>query len=95
MLEVKNLHVTGRRQANPQGSRPHREQGRGARHHGPERLGQVDARLCDGGQAGYEATEGQILLDGEDILAMQPMSAPPRACSWRSSIRWKSQASPP
>src|SRR5436853_4032243 len=24
------------------------------------------------GKPGYEATEGQILLDGEDVLAMQP-----------------------
>ena len=36
----------GRRSRDPQGPRPHREQGRGPCHHGPERLGQVDARPC-------------------------------------------------
>ncbi len=45
------------------------EQGPGARHHGPERLGQV--RRCPmslAGKADYEVTEGEILLDGESIL---------------------------
>ena len=72
MLEVKNLHVTVDGKQILKGSRPHREQGRGARHHGPERFGQVDAAYVMAGKPGYEATEGQVLLDGEDILAMQP-----------------------
>ena len=46
LLEIKNLHVEidGKKILN--GLDLDGEQGRGARHHGPERLGQVDARLC-------------------------------------------------
>ena len=44
-----------RRQGDSQRSRPHGECGRGARHHGPERLGQIDARLCAGRQGRLRA----------------------------------------
>ena len=45
------------------------ETGRGRGHHGPERLGQVDARpMCWPAATSYEVTEGDVLLDGESIL---------------------------
>ena len=49
-----------------------RERGRGARHHGAERLRQVDAVLCLAGKPGYEVTGGEVLFNGEDLLAMAP-----------------------
>ena len=46
---------------------------RGARHHGPERLGQVDTGQRAGpARDGYQVTEGEILWNGESILDMQP-----------------------
>ena len=46
MLEIKNLHVKldDEDKVILKGCRPRRAEGRSARHHGPERLGQVDAR---------------------------------------------------
>ena len=52
---------------------PDRERRRGRRHHGAERLRQVDAVLCHRRQAtDYEVTEGEVLLDGENLLEMEP-----------------------
>ena len=51
MLEIKNLHVTVDGKQILNGLDLTVDEGRGARHHGPERLGQVDARLCAGRQA--------------------------------------------
>ena len=73
-----------------------REPGRGARHHGAERLRQVDAVARDRRQAGLRSHRRRDPVQGrETCWRWRRTSAPPRACSWRSSIRWKFPASPP
>jgi Fe-S cluster assembly ATP-binding protein len=43
---------------------------RGARRHGPERLGQEHPVARDHGPPGYEVLGGSVTLDGADVLAM-------------------------
>ncbi len=42
-----------------------------ARDHGPERLGQVDLAYALMGHPAYEITEGEILLDGDDVVDLE------------------------
>ena len=48
------------RQADPQRPHAHREAGRGRRHHGAERLRQVDALLCHRRPDDYEVHDGDV-----------------------------------
>ena len=71
MLEVKNLHVTvdGKQILNGLDLTVNK----GGVHAimGPNGSGKSTLAYVMAGKPGYEATKGQILLDGEDILAMQ------------------------
>jgi Fe-S cluster assembly ATP-binding protein len=71
-LEIKNLHVTvdGRQILN--GLELTVNKGEVHAIMGPNGSGKSTLAYVMAGKAGYEATEGQILLDGEDVLAMQP-----------------------
>ena len=63
---------------------------------GPNGSGKSTLAHVLAGKADYKVTQGQVLFDGEDMLAHgAATSAPPRAFSWPSSIRWKFPASPP
>ena len=53
-----------------QGCRPRGRHEREARDHGPERLGQVDARLRADGPSGLRDHRGRHPLDGESILEL-------------------------
>ena len=56
------------RNGDRQGRRPRDRHERGARDHGPERLrASRRSRTRSMGHPAYEITEGQILLDGEDV----------------------------
>ena len=44
-----------------------RRRQRGARDHGPERVGQATLAYAIAGHPAYQITEGQIVLDGEDL----------------------------
>ena len=72
MLEVKNLHVEidGKKILN--GLDLTIEKGKVHAIMGPNGSGKSTLAYVMAGKPGYEATEGQILLDGEDVLAMQP-----------------------
>jgi len=71
MLEVKNLHVTvdGKKILN--GLNLTVAKGEVHAIMGPNGSGKSTLAYVMAGKPGYEATKGQILLDGEDILAMQ------------------------
>ena len=75
-LEIRDLHVSRRRQrrrapGDPARRRPDRPGGRDARHHGPERLRQVDPGLLRSpATPSTPVTGGTVTLDGEDVLAM-------------------------
>jgi Fe-S cluster assembly ATP-binding protein len=72
MLEVKNLHVTvdGKQILNGLDLAV----GKGEVHAimGPNGSGKSTLSYVMAGKPGYEATQGQILLDGEDLLKMEP-----------------------
>jgi Fe-S cluster assembly ATP-binding protein len=72
LLEIKNLHVTvdGRQILN--GLELTVNKGEVHAIMGPNGSGKSTLAYVMAGKAGYEATEGQILLDGEDVLAMPP-----------------------
>jgi Fe-S cluster assembly ATP-binding protein len=57
---------------------------------GPNGSGKSTLSHVIAGKPGYEVTGGEILF-----RRCRRMRAPPRACSWRFSIRWKSPVSPP
>jgi ABC-type glutathione transport system ATPase component len=45
------------------------------------------------GKTDYQVTAGEVLFDGEDLLAVQPDASAPRAASSSpSSTRWRSPA---
>ena len=71
MLEVKNLHVTVDGREILKGV--DLTVGKGEVHAimGPNGSGKSTLSYVLAGKPGYEATEGQVLLDGEDILGMQ------------------------
>jgi Fe-S cluster assembly ATP-binding protein len=72
VLELKNLHV-----ALEDGTeivkrrRPVREARRGACGHGAERVRKSTLAYALMGHPAYEITEGELLLDGENILEME------------------------
>ena len=71
MLEVKNLHVTVDGKQILKGLDLAVNKGEVHAIMGPNGSGKSTLAYVMAGKPGYEATEGQILLDGEDILAMQ------------------------
>jgi len=72
MLEIKNLHaeVDGKKILN--GINLSVPKGQVHAIMGPNGSGKSTLSYVMAGKPGYEATEGEILLDGENILAMQP-----------------------
>jgi Fe-S cluster assembly ATP-binding protein len=71
MLEVKNLHVTVDGKQILNGLNLTVAKGEVHAIMGPNGSGKSTLAYVMAGKPGYEATKGQILLDGEDILAMQ------------------------
>jgi len=71
MLEVKNLHVTVDGKQILKGLDLTVSKGEVHAIMGPNGSGKSTLAYVMAGKPGYEATEGQILLDGEDILAMR------------------------
>ena len=69
LLEIKNLHVEVDGKQILNGLDLTVEQGRGARHHGPERLGQVDARLCARRQGRLRGDRGRGAVRRRELLA--------------------------
>jgi len=76
MLEIKNLHaeVDGKKILN--GINLSVPKGQVHAIMGPNGSGKSTLSYVMAGKPGYEATEGEILLDGENILAMQPDERP-------------------
>jgi Fe-S cluster assembly ATP-binding protein len=72
MLEVKNLHVTVDGKQILNGLDLVVNKGEVHAIMGPNGSGKSTLAYVMAGKPGYEATEGKILLDGEDVLAMQP-----------------------
>jgi Fe-S cluster assembly ATP-binding protein len=72
MLEIKNLHVTVDGKQILNGLDLTVNKGEVHAIMGPNGSGKSTLSYVMAGKAGYEATEGDILLDGESILAMQP-----------------------
>jgi Fe-S cluster assembly ATP-binding protein len=70
MLEVKNLHVTVDGKQILKGVDLVVNKGEVHAIMGPNGSGKSTLSYVMAGKPGYEATEGQVLLDGEDILAM-------------------------
>ena len=72
LLEVKNLHVEidGKRILN--GLTLSVEKGQVAAIMGPNGSGKSTLAHVLAGKPGYEVTEGEVLLNGEDILALEP-----------------------
>ena len=72
MLEIKNLHaeVDGKKILN--GINLSVPKGQVHAIMGPNGSGKSTLSYVMAGKPGYEATEGEILLDGENILEMQP-----------------------
>ena len=72
MLEVKNLHVSVDGKEILKGVDLVVNKGEVHAIMGPNGSGKSTLSYVMAGKPGYEATEGQVLLDGEDILAMPP-----------------------
>jgi len=72
MLEVKNLHVTVDGKQILKGLDLTVNKGEVHAIMGPNGSGKSTLAYVMAGKPSYEATEGQILLDGEDVLAMPP-----------------------
>ena len=74
MLEIENLHVArGRHRRSCKGVDLDGARRRGARDHGPERLGQEHAReRARRARRGYEVTRGAVRFEGKDLLALAP-----------------------
>ena len=62
---------------------------------GPNGSGKSTLAHVLSGKPGYEVTGGEVLFEGDDLLALRPTSAPRAASFSPSSIRWKFPASPP
>ena len=61
---------------------------------GPNGSGKSTLSYVIAGKADYEVTDGEMLLDGENLLEHGARRARRRAaCSWPSSIRSRSPAS--
>ena len=72
MLEIKNLHVDGRRQEILKGLDLTVNKGEVHAIMGPNGSGKSTLAYVLAGKDGYEVTEGEVLLDGEDLLALAP-----------------------
>ena len=72
MLEIKNLHVNVDDRPILKGLDLVVNKGEVHAIMGPNGSGKSTLAYVMAGKSGYQATEGQILLDGEDVLAMQP-----------------------
>src|SRR5918999_4551070 len=72
MLEVKNLHVTVDDKQILKGLNLTVNKGEVHAIMGPNGSGKSTLAYVMAGKSGYEATEGEILLDGENILEMEP-----------------------
>src|SRR4051812_26235075 len=72
MLEVKNLHVTVDGKQILKGVNLSVPKGQVHAIMGPNGSGKSTLSYVMAGKPGYEATEGEVLLDGENLLAMQP-----------------------
>jgi Fe-S cluster assembly ATP-binding protein len=72
MLEVKNLHVTVDGKQILNGLDLAVNKGEVHAIMGPNGSGKSTLSYVMAGKPGYEATQGQILLDGEDLLTMEP-----------------------
>ena len=64
MLEIRDLAAAIDGKPILHGHRPDGAGGRGARHHGAERVGQIDARYVLAGREDYEVTAGSVTFDG-------------------------------
>ena len=95
LLEVKNLHVEvdGKQILNGLDL----SVSRGSVHAlmGPNGSGKSTLAHVLAGKDDYVVTKGEVLLDGEDILALPPEERAARVFSSPSSIRLKFPASPP
>jgi Fe-S cluster assembly ATP-binding protein len=58
---------------------------------GPNGSGKSTLSHVIAGKPGYEVTGGEILFRAKTCWRWRRTNAPPRACSWRSSIRSKSR----
>jgi Fe-S cluster assembly ATP-binding protein len=72
MLEVKNLHVTVDERPILKGLDLVVNKGEVHAIMGPNGSGKSTLAYVMAGKSGYEATEGEILLDGENVLEMEP-----------------------
>ena len=62
---------------------------------GPNGSGKSTLSHVLAGKPGYEVTSGEVRSKAKTSSRWSPISARQRACSSRSSIRWKFPASPP
>lgn len=60
---------------------------------GPNGSGKSTLSYILAGKTDYEVTDGDILYNGESLLALSPDERPQPACSWRSNTRSRSRAS--
>ena len=96
LLEVKNLQVRVEEREILHGLSLTVNKGEVHAIMGPNGSGKSTLSHVIAGKPGYEVTGGEILFKGEDLLAdVARSSAPPRACSSPSSIRWKFRVSRP
>jgi Fe-S cluster assembly ATP-binding protein len=72
MLQIKNLHVKVDGKQILNGVDLTVNKGEVHAIMGPNGSGKSTLSYVMAGKSGYEATEGEILLDGEDVLAMEP-----------------------
>jgi len=95
MLEIKNLHVTVGGKQILNGLDLTVNKGEVHAIMGPNGSGKSTLAYVLAGKDDYAVTEGEVLLDGESVLGMDPDERAPRGCSSLSSIRWKSPVSLP
>lgn len=62
---------------------------------GPNGSGKSTLSYVIAGKEDYEVLDGEILLNGENVLEMEADAAPRPASSSPSSTRWRFLASPP
>ncbi len=85
-IVIKNLHASVNDQEIVRGLNLEIEQGRGARHHGAERLRQEHAGQGARRHPDYEVTAGEVLMDGENILETRARRARAQGAFPRVSI---------
>ncbi len=72
MLEIKNLHVSIGERKILEGLNLTVHDGEVAAIMGPNGTGKSTLSYVTAGRAGYEVTQGEILLDGENLLGLEP-----------------------